>query len=165
MKSSNGNIFRVTGPLCGELTGHRWIPHTKASNAELWFFSLICLNKRLSKQSRGWWFETPSRSLWRHCNDDKIMTWEHFPCDWPFLWGNLPVTGGLPSQRTGALMFSLIYAWTNGWTDSGIARDFDTPWRSWDVTLMMTNIFTGTYLDSDTASKLSRNYSLLVGRI
>ena len=32
--------------------------------------SLICaLNKRLSKQSLGWWFETPSRSLWRHCND------------------------------------------------------------------------------------------------
>ena len=25
-------------------------------------------NKRLSKQSWGWWFETPSRSLWRHCN-------------------------------------------------------------------------------------------------
>ena len=32
-------------------------------------FSLICvLNKRLSKQSWGWWFETPKRSLWRHCN-------------------------------------------------------------------------------------------------
>ena len=31
--------------------------------------SLICaLNGRLSKQSVGWWFETPSRSLWRHCN-------------------------------------------------------------------------------------------------
>ena len=28
------------------------------------------LNKRLSTQSRGWWFETPLRSLWRHCNDD-----------------------------------------------------------------------------------------------
>ena len=26
----------------------------------------LCLNKRLSKQWRGWWFETPSRSLWRH---------------------------------------------------------------------------------------------------
>ena len=25
-------------------------------------------NKRLSKQSRGCWFKTPSRSLWRHCN-------------------------------------------------------------------------------------------------
>ena len=26
------------------------------------------LNRGLSKQSWGWWFETPSRSLWRHCN-------------------------------------------------------------------------------------------------
>ena len=25
-------------------------------------------NKRLSKQSRGWWFETQSCTLWRHCN-------------------------------------------------------------------------------------------------
>ena len=32
------------------------------------FFDL-CLNKRLSKQSWGWWFETPSRPLWRHCNE------------------------------------------------------------------------------------------------
>ena len=31
-------------------------------------FSLIWLNKRLSKQSWGWWFETLSRSLWRHRN-------------------------------------------------------------------------------------------------
>ena len=36
--SSNGNIFRVTGPLCGEFTGHRWIPLTKASDVELWCF-------------------------------------------------------------------------------------------------------------------------------
>ena len=36
--SSNGNIFRVTGPLCGDFTGHRWIPLTKASDAELWCF-------------------------------------------------------------------------------------------------------------------------------
>ena len=36
--SSNGNIFRVTGHLCGEFTGPRWIPRTKASEAELWCF-------------------------------------------------------------------------------------------------------------------------------
>ena len=36
MTSLNGNIFRVTGPLCGEFTGHRWIPRTKASDAKLW---------------------------------------------------------------------------------------------------------------------------------
>ena len=34
-------------------------------------FSLICaLNKRLSKQSWGWWFETPTRSFGRHCNEN-----------------------------------------------------------------------------------------------
>ena len=38
MTSSNGNIFRVTGHLCGEFTGHRWSPCTKASDAELWCF-------------------------------------------------------------------------------------------------------------------------------
>ena len=36
--SSNGNIFRVTGHLCGEFTGPRWIPHIKTSDAELWCF-------------------------------------------------------------------------------------------------------------------------------
>ena len=35
MTLSNGNILRVTGYLCGEFTGPRWIPRTKASNAEL----------------------------------------------------------------------------------------------------------------------------------
>ena len=30
-------------------------------------FSDLRLNKRLSKQSWGWWFETPWRSLWSHC--------------------------------------------------------------------------------------------------
>ena len=38
MTSSNGNIFRVTGPLWGESTGHRWIPLTEASYVELWYF-------------------------------------------------------------------------------------------------------------------------------
>ena len=36
MTSSNEDIFRVTGHLCGEFTGPRWILHTKASDAELW---------------------------------------------------------------------------------------------------------------------------------
>ena len=38
MTSSNGIIFRVTGPLCGEFTGHHWIPRSKASDAEHWCF-------------------------------------------------------------------------------------------------------------------------------
>ena len=38
MTSSNGNISRVAGLLCGEFTGHRWIALTKASDAKLWCF-------------------------------------------------------------------------------------------------------------------------------
>ena len=38
MTLSNGNIFRVTGHLCGEFTGPRWIPRTEAGDAELWCF-------------------------------------------------------------------------------------------------------------------------------
>ena len=74
MTSWNGNIFRVTGPLCAEFADHRWIPLTKASDAELWCFLWSGLNEWLSKQLRRWWFETPSRSLWRHCNVTKWTT-------------------------------------------------------------------------------------------
>ena len=42
MTSWNGNIFRVTGPLCGEFTGHRWIPRTKTSDAESVLSDFIC---------------------------------------------------------------------------------------------------------------------------
>ena len=43
--------------------------HKGQWRAALMFSLIYALNKRLSKQSRGWWFETPSRSLWRYCND------------------------------------------------------------------------------------------------
>ena len=49
MTSSNGNIFRVTGHLCGEFTGHRWV---------------LC-----KKGQWRQWFETPSNPLWHHCNE------------------------------------------------------------------------------------------------
>ena len=38
LKSWNGSIFRVTGPLCGEFIGQRWISLAKASDVELWCF-------------------------------------------------------------------------------------------------------------------------------
>ena len=66
--SSNGNIFRVIGSLWGETTGHRWIPLTKASDAELRCLFYLHLNKRLNKQWRWRWFKTPSHPLWCHCH-------------------------------------------------------------------------------------------------
>ena len=37
--------------------------------------NILRLNKRLSKQSRRRWFQTPSHSLWRHCNGGVLSKW------------------------------------------------------------------------------------------
>ena len=63
----NVNIFRVTGPLCGNS------PVTDVC------FDL-CLNKQLSKRSWGWWFETPPRSLWRHYDVIVMLMSKGFSC-------------------------------------------------------------------------------------
>ena len=71
MTSSNENIFRVTGHLCGEFTGPGEFPAQRPVTRSFGVFFDLSLNKRLSKQLRGWWFGTQSRPLWRHCNDDE----------------------------------------------------------------------------------------------
>ena len=72
MTSSNGNISALlaicagNSPVPGEIPAQR--PVTRSFHV---FFDLR-LNKPLSKQTRGWWFETLSRPLWRHCNARKL---------------------------------------------------------------------------------------------
>ena len=135
MTSSNGNISRITGHLCGEFTGPRWIPHTKASDAELWCFLWSRQNKGLSKQSWGWWFETQSCPLWRQCNvfftllrvpghgikigrHDLVMTARMICpiCHWPHAvrtltlswWFNLNKTNACLAQRINRISLSLM---------------------------------------------------------
>ena len=67
------NIFRVTGPLCGEFTGPGEFPTQRQVTRSFDVFFDLRLNKRLSKQPWGWWFETPSWSLWRQCNVHQIV--------------------------------------------------------------------------------------------
>ena len=71
MTSSNGNIFRVTGPLCGEFTGHRWIPLTKASDVELWCFLWS------APRINGWVNNREAGDLRRHhAHNDVIVMWK-----------------------------------------------------------------------------------------
>ena len=73
MTSSNGNISALlalcagNSPVTGEFPSQR--PVTRSFDV---FFDLRP-NKRLSKQSWSWWFETPSRSLWRQCNAESKL--------------------------------------------------------------------------------------------
>ena len=61
-------ICAGNSPVTGEFPARR--PVTRSFDV---FFDLR-LNKRLSKQPWGWWFETPLRPLWRHCNEDKTSS-------------------------------------------------------------------------------------------
>ena len=73
MTSSNGNIFRVTGHLCGEFTGPGEFPAQRPVTRSFDVFFDLRPNKRLNKQWRGWWFETQSYSLWRHRNVELMV--------------------------------------------------------------------------------------------
>ena len=132
----NGNIFRVTGHLWWESTGHRWIPLTKASDAELWFFFYLRLNKLLSKQSRRRWFETPLHSLWRHCNDDftvsSLCSWYWGDANWCPWHGKRTYTGQrhLGTKlwpRTSGLDWSSTYRQQGG--GPGVSHLFPKPRR------------------------------------
>ena len=68
MTSSNGNIFRVTGLCAGKSPGTGEFPARRPVTRSFDVFFDLRPNEQLSKQSWGWWFETPSHSLWRHCN-------------------------------------------------------------------------------------------------
>ena len=61
--SASQALCAGNSPVTGEFPSHKLV--TRSFDV---FFDL-CLNKRLSKQSRRLWFETPSHPLWRHCND------------------------------------------------------------------------------------------------
>ena len=68
-----------------------------------------------------------SNSLYSFCSSmlfllpyDDVINWKHFPRNWPFVrrinWS--PVNSPPKGQWRGALMFSLICAWTNGWVNN-----------------------------------------------
>ena len=60
-------ICAGNSPASGEFPAQR--PVTRSFDV---FFDL-CLNKRLRKQSWGWWFQTLSRPLWCHCNEEVVI--------------------------------------------------------------------------------------------
>ena len=100
MTSSNGDIFRVIGPLCGEFTGQGWIPLTKASDAELWCF-FICA------WIRGWINNREAGDLRCHraLYDVIVM---HFP---RYVKGihQLPAGSTHKGQWRGDVVFSSMY--------------------------------------------------------
>ena len=111
------------------------------------FFDLY-LDKRLSKQSKRQWFDTPSYSSWRHCNaysmaKSKSMKTPYEQVSWPI---NARVSPGSTSG-IGCQITANNYSTTpsNCWLPKHLKND----WR-WPTQWSLSNI--------DTVSNHSRNY-------
>ena len=78
--------------------------------------------------------------VWAGIHDDAIK-WKHFPHYWPFVRRNHRSPGSSPhkGQWGGALMFSLICAWTNGWVNNWVVGDLRRHRAHYDVTVMSRN--------------------------
>ena len=107
MTSWNGDIFRVTGLLCGEFTDPQR-PETRSFDV---FFDLW-LNKPSSKQSGRWWFETPSSPLWRHCNEWDKSIWNSINLNQCST--NVPLSNTRVEIRTGITPIGNV-VWVQSW--------------------------------------------------
>ena len=67
-----------------------------------------------------------------------VIQWKRFPRYWPFVWGihRSPVNFPHKGQRRGALIFSLICAWINGWVNNREAGDLRHHRAHYDVIVM-----------------------------
>ena len=75
---------------------HRWIPPSQRPVTRIFGVSFdLCPNKRLSKQSRSWWFETPSCSLWRRVS----VGHQHTDCS---------ICSGTEFQTTNCFQFYIL---------------------------------------------------------
>ena len=98
----------------------------------------------LCRVSLWWWMEELhqyfSGLLYQHWgNHDDVMKWKNFLRYWPFVQGihrsmvNSPHKG----QWCGALMFSLICIWINGWENNREPGDLRRHPTHYDVIVML----------------------------
>ena len=87
-----------------------------------------------------------AQKLNRRIHDD-VIKWKHFPCYLPFVMGihRSPVDSPRKDQWRGALMFSVICAWTNDWSNNRDAGDLRRHRAHSDVTIMQHHNYKAIY--------------------
>ena len=117
----------------------------------------------LSYQYSGWqneirliWTDCAQTTMSRHGNykypktptfHDDVIKWKHFPRYWSFLRGiyRSPVNSPHKGQWRGALVFSLICVWINGWENNREAGDLRRYRAHYDITVMLSTPGFGRY--------------------
>ena len=81
------------------------------------------------------------RWTYKPLHHDDVIKWKHFTLYWTFLRGihRSPVNSAFKGQWRGALMFSLICAWINGWVNNREAGDLGRHRAHYDVIVKWTN--------------------------
>ena len=82
---------------------------------------------------------TDRKGYWIARTYDDVIKWKHFPRYWPFVRGihRGPVNSLHKGQWRGALMFSLICVWINGWVSNREAGDVRRHRAHYEVTVMI----------------------------
>ena len=90
----------------------------------------------------GMVLEIVSPNLYHHYD---VIKWKHFPHYWSFVWGihRLPVNSPRKGQWSGALVYSLICAWTNSSANNEDTGDLRCHCAHYDVTVMMNLVMMG----------------------
>ena len=107
------------------------------------------------RQIDPWGFQSFAGGITdKYQTHDDVIKWKHYLRYWPFVQGihRSPVNSPHKGQWRGALMFSLIYVWTNGWVNNRDAGDLgryrvhysdvDVIWNhmAWSRNLMMSSM-------------------------
>ena len=96
----------------------------------------------LFNKTPSYWYRysyyKPETAVGASIHDD-VIKWKHFPRYWPFVRGfhRSPLNSPHKGQWRGALMFSLICVWINGWVNNGEAGDLRHYRAHYDVTVML----------------------------
>ena len=110
----------------------------------------VCLYISISERiPEGIWCINAATAWFKHefCylakNHDDVIKWKHFPRYWPFMRGihRSPVNSAHKGQWRGALMFSLICVWINGWVNNREAGDLRRYRAHFDVIVMSKHEF------------------------
>ena len=85
------------------------------------------------------------KCLLEYIYHDDVIKWKHFLCYWPFVRGihRSPVNSPHKGQWRGALIFSLICVWINGWVNNSEASDLRRYRAHYDVTIMIMDCLRG----------------------
>ena len=110
----------------------RWSPRKPYWLTSCHVSTLLALDTYVSR-----W--TGLSSVWMMIFNDDVIKGKHFPRYWSFVRGihRSPVNSPHKGQWRGALVFSLIFVWINGWVSNCEADDLRRYRAHYDVSVML----------------------------